>query len=129
METGTSSWDFFWFLMSIYAFFAFLALLLAVIADLFRDRDLNGWRKALWAIFLVLVPFLSVLVYLIARGRSMAARGQRQSSERQEARAPYMRSATDTSLSDEISKARDLLHSGAITAEEYARIKERALTS
>jgi len=129
MQIWTSIWDFFWFLIWMYAFIAFLTLLFSVVADLFRDRALSGWFKAIWLIFLVFVPFISVLVYLIARGDGMAARGQRLASERQDAQAAYIRSLSGTSLSDEIAKARALLDAGTISAEEYALIKERALAA
>lgn len=128
MNWWESFWEFFWFLFWIYAFIAFLTILFSVFADLFRDKELSGWLKAIWVVFLVFLPFLSVLVYLIARGRGMADRGMRHASERQDAQAAYIRSVAGSSASEEISKARALLDAGTITAEEYALIKERALT-
>lgn len=123
-----SIWDFLWFMFWIYAFMAFLTMLFSVITDLFRDRALNGWFKALWLIALVFVPFISILVYLIARGDGMAARNQRQAVARQDAQSAYIRSVAGVSLSDEISKARALLDAGTITPEEYTFIKEQALS-
>ncbi|GAA1496063.1 PLDc N-terminal domain-containing protein [Paeniglutamicibacter kerguelensis] len=107
---------------------AFLTMLISVIADLFRDRALNGWLKAVWLICLVFVPIISILVYLIARGDGMAARNPRQAIARQDAQSAYIRSVAGVSLSDEIGKARGLLDAGTITAEEYTLIKERALS-
>jgi ABC-type multidrug transport system fused ATPase/permease subunit len=128
MNLWNSFWDFFWFLFWIYAFMAFLTMLFSIMADLFRDRALNGWFKALWLICLIFVPFISALVYLIARGDGMAARNQRQASARHDAQSAYIRSVAGVSLSDEINKARALLDAGTITAEEYTLIKERALS-
>lgn len=127
MEILSTIWDFFWVLIWIYAVIAFLTLLFSVVADLFRDETLSGWLKAAWLVFLVFVPFISILVYLIARGDGMADRGQRLATERREAQAEYIRSAAGVSISDEISKARALLDAGTISAEEYELIKQRTL--
>ena len=70
-------WNFIWLFFWSFAFIAYLFALFAVISDIFRDHELSGWLKAVWIIFLVFVPFLTVLVYLIARGRSMAERQAR----------------------------------------------------
>ena len=75
-------WLFFWG----FAFVAYLFALFAVITDIFRDHELSGWLKAVWIIFLVFVPFLTVLVYLIARGRSMA---ERQAKSAEQARSRH----------------------------------------
>ncbi|NOJ59677.1 hypothetical protein HMI58_06965 [Arthrobacter sp. 147(2020)] len=120
-------WDFFWLLIWIYALIAFLTLLFSVITDLFRDGNLSGWLKAVWLVFLVFVPFLSILVYLIARGDGMATRGQRFADERREEQAAYIRSVSGASLSDEIAKARALLDAGTISSEEYELIKRQTL--
>ena len=69
-----SFWDFLWFFFWTYIFISFIIILFQMFADLFRDRTLNGWAKALWIIFLVFVPFLGALIYLVVRGRGMAER-------------------------------------------------------
>ena len=69
-----SFWDFFWLLIWTFFLVMYLMILFQIIADLFRDKDLSGWWKALWIIFLIIFPFLAALIYLIARGRSMAER-------------------------------------------------------
>ena len=69
-----SFWDFFWLLIWGFFFVYFLMILFQIIGDLFRDRDLSGWAKALWIIALVFIPFLSALIYLVVRGRGMAER-------------------------------------------------------
>src|SRR6478609_4245638 len=68
--------DFWWFLLWSFYFIAYLYVVIVIITDLFRDENLNGWLKALWIIALVFVPFLTALVYIIARGKGMAARAQ-----------------------------------------------------
>lgn len=117
-------WTFFW----IFAFISYLFALFAVIADLFRDRQLNVWWKALWIICLVFIPFLTVLVYLIARGRGMAERNQSETAHAQTAANDYIRSvASSPSAADEIAKAKGLLDAGTITQDEYSTLKTKAL--
>ena len=116
-------WLFFW----TFAFVAYLFALFAIISDLFRDHKLNGWWKALWIIFLIFVPFLTALVYLIARGPGMAQRSQKEARQMQSATDEYIRNVAGASPADEISKAKALLDSGAITPEEFAHLKARAL--
>ncbi|MFB0835045.1 SHOCT domain-containing protein [Arthrobacter halodurans] len=129
MGLWDSFWEFFWFLFSIYIFIAFLAILFWIVGDLFRDKGLSGWLKALWIVALFAFPLLASLVYLIARGRGMAARSMRDEATRQVEQADYIRSVAGPSASDEIAKAHSLLDAGTITAEEYASIKEKALAT
>ncbi|MBL3700774.1 hypothetical protein D3228_14160 [Leucobacter luti] len=100
-----------------------------VIVDLFRDRKLNGWAKAAWILFLVLVPLLTSLVYLIARGQGMAERVDEDAKESKDATDAYIREVAGASPADEIAKAKALLDSGAITAEEFAALKGRVLSA
>jgi Short C-terminal domain/Phospholipase_D-nuclease N-terminal len=122
-------WDvvawFFW----VFVFFAYLMVIFSIIGDLFRDHKLNGWFKAIWIVFLIFVPFLTALVYLIARGRGMAERQAAAVHAAQSAQAAYIREAagTPSSPTDDIAKAKALLDSGAITAEEFAHLKSKAL--
>ena len=117
-------WLFFW----CFAFVAYLFALFAIIGDLFRDHKLNGWWKAVWIIFLIFVPFLTALVYLIARGRGMAERNMKEAVDTQAAVDAHIREVTSTSSpADEIAKAQALLDSGAISQEEFAHLKARAL--
>jgi hypothetical protein len=117
-------WTFFW----CFAFVAYLFALFAIIGDLFRDRKLNGWWKAVWIIFLIFVPFLTALVYLIARGRGMAERSMKEAADTQAAVDAHIRDVTSASSpADEIAKAQQLLTSGAITQQEFDHLKARAL--
>ncbi|MFE4228803.1 PLDc N-terminal domain-containing protein [Arthrobacter sp. NPDC056886] len=120
-------WDFFWWFFFVYAFIAFLWALFAVFGDLFRDDKLSGWWKAVWIFFLVFVPVLGVLVYLIARGKGMTERSMERSRANREASNAYIRSVAAPSPSEEISKATALRDSGTISADEFERIKSKAL--
>ncbi|MEN0085673.1 SHOCT domain-containing protein [Leifsonia virtsii] len=121
-------WSVIWLFFWSFAFVAYLFALFAIISDLFRDHKLNGWWKALWIIFLIFVPFLTALVYLIARGPGMAQRSQREARQYQSATDAYIRQVAGSSPADEISKAKALLDSGAITPEEFAHLKAHALS-
>ncbi|MCW2805245.1 MAG: hypothetical protein QOF52_22 [Propionibacteriaceae bacterium] len=123
-----SFWDFFWLLIWSFFFVMYLMLLFHIIGDLLRDRELGGFAKAAWAIALILVPFLSAVIYLIARGGGMA---ERQAGAIRQARADtdqYIQSVAGRSSSaDEISSAKGLLDDGTITQPEYERLKAKAL--
>jgi hypothetical protein len=127
MSFWENFWEIFWWFFFIYAFIAFLWALFAVFGDLFRDDTLSGWWKVVWVLFLVFVPILSVLVYLIARGKGMAERSMERAQAHREASDAYIRSVTAPSPTREISKAKALLDSGTISAAEYERIKSKAL--
>nr|WP_229728188.1 SHOCT domain-containing protein [Mycetocola zhadangensis] len=121
-------WDLLWVFFWGFAFIAYLVALFSIIADIFRDRHLNGWLKAIWLIFLVFLPFLTALVYLIARGRGMAERSLERAQSAQVATDAYIREAAGkTSPSDEIATAKSLLDSGAISQPEYETLKAKAL--
>lgn len=120
-------WNIIWIFFWSFAFIAYLFALFAIIGDLFRDRKLNGWWKALWIIFLVFLPFLTALVYLIARGGGMAERSQKQVKEAQAATDSYIKNVAGMSPADEIAKAKSLLDAGTITQDEYNALKAKAL--
>lgn len=121
-------WSVIWLFFWSFAFVAYLFALFAIISDLFRDHKLNGWWKAVWIIFLIFVPFLTALVYLIARGPGMAERSQREARQMQSATDDYIRQVANSSPADEIAKAKALLDSGAITQQEFDHLKARALS-
>lgn len=116
-------WTFFW----IVAFVTYLFALFAVVTDLFSDHTLNGWWKAVWVAFLVFVPLLTVLVYLVARGRGMQERAAHQAAR---APSPADRSSDawrGASPTEEIGRAKALLDDGTITPAEFDELKSRAL--
>jgi len=116
-----------WMLVWFTLFFIYLVILFQIIGDLFRDHALSGWWKAVWIIGLVFMPYVVALIYLIARGRSMA---ERQRGAYVQARADtdtYIRSVAGKSPADQIADAKALLDSGAIDAAEFATLKAKAL--
>jgi len=126
-----SFWDIIWWFLWIFVFISYLFVLFAIIGDLFRDHKLNGWWKAVWIIFLLFLPFLTALVYLIARGKGMAERSQKEAKQLEAAQAAYIKSVaggTSGSPADEIAKAKSLLDAGTITQAEYDAIKAKALS-
>ena len=121
-------WDIVWFFFWSFAFIAYLMVLFSIVADIFRDHTLNGWAKAVWLIFLIFVPFLTALVYLIARGPDMARRQEERAQQVQSYADDYVRSvASSASPSAEIAKAKELLDSGSISAAEFEALKAKAL--
>ncbi|MGX5695825.1 SHOCT domain-containing protein [Agromyces soli] len=129
MSFWNSIWDIFWWTIWIFAFITYIWAVIAIISDLFRDHTLAGGWKAVWIIFLIFVPFLTVLIYLIARGRGMAERAQKDAIAAQQATDEYIRqtAGTSASASDEIAKAKALLDAGTITQQEYDLLKAKAL--
>ncbi|GAA5208906.1 SHOCT domain-containing protein [Microbacterium kyungheense] len=118
--------DFFWFLLWSFYFIAYLYIVIVVIMDLFRDDKLNGWFKALWIIALVFVPFLTGLIYVIARGKGMAQRAQAARGGIVAESDDY-RPAASASPADDIAKAKALLDAGTISQGEYDALKSKAL--
>lgn len=127
MDFFSNLWSVFWSALVIFAFIAYLMALFTVIGDLFRDRSLNGWGKALWLVFLFFVPFLTVLVYLIARGAGMTERQLAQVERAKTETDAYIRSVFEMSPAQSIREAKVLLDEGTLTVEEYERLKAKAL--
>lgn len=127
MSIWESFWDIIWWFFWVFVFISYLMVLFNIVADLFRDHAMNGWVKAIWIIFLIFIPFLTALVYLIARGSGMAERNASVYREQQHAADSYIRSVAGSSPSDEIDKAAKLRDAGTITDEEFNSIKARAL--
>ena len=119
-------WSVIWLFFWSFAFVAYLFALFAIISDLFRDHKLNGWWKALWIIALIFVPFLTGLIYVIARGKGIAQR-------QYEARARVVREADDyapaasSSPAADIARAKELLDAGTISQGEFDALKSKAL--
>lgn len=121
--------DLIWWFLSIFVLFAYIMAVFSVISDLFRDHTLNGWWKALWVVFLIFVPFLTVLIYLIARGRGMSERSAAQVKQFKDAQDAYIQQVAGSSPTDEIARAKDLLDAGSITEAEFQQLKARALSN
>jgi hypothetical protein len=116
-----------WFFL----FFIWIWLLIIVFSDIFRSPDLSGWGKALWAIFIIIVPYLGVFVYLIARGKKMSEHAAQQAAAQEAQMRTYVQSVASTSgggAADELAKLADLRDKGVISEEEFQAAKAKALT-
>jgi hypothetical protein len=125
-EPTMNLWDIllsiFWFMI----LFAWIWLLISILGDIFRDHELSGWGKALWTLFLIVIPWLGALVYLIARGRAMNERALERAQRSSQEYAAYV--GRDTrSTADEIAKLADLRDRGAMSEEEFQHAKAKAL--
>ncbi|KAF0960000.1 SHOCT domain-containing protein [Rhodococcus sp. T7] len=123
-----SFWDFFWIVVVTFLFVSYLMVLFQIISDLFRDHEMSGWLKALWLLFLFLIPFLSALIYLIVRNEGMTERSGAAFRQVKQAQDTYIRDVAGKSPAQEIADAKTLLDSGAITPQEFETIKSKALT-
>jgi hypothetical protein len=124
--------DIVWFIFISFAFVAYLMVLFSILGDLFRDRETSGWMKAVWIIALIVFPFLTALVYVIARGRGMAERKTAEMAELQKQTDAYIRdvasqSAPAVTPTDQIAQAQQMLAQGVISQPEYDRLKAKAL--
>lgn len=118
----------FWTFMFWFLWLAWILLLFRVVVDIFRSRDLGGVGKAFWALFVIVLPWLGVLAYLVARGGKMADRAIEDAQAQEEAIQAYIRrTAASTSTADELSKLAALQSQGVITESEFARQKAKLL--
>jgi hypothetical protein len=123
--------DWLWWLLAVYFVFIYLMMLFRIIADIFRSQDMGGLAKAGWLIFLIFIPILAMLIYVIARGQNMAERDMAQYQQARSAQDDYIRSVAGSSASGsaatEIAQANELLKSGALTQPEFDALKAKAL--
>lgn len=113
-------------------FFIWVWLLIIVFSDIFRSHDLSGWAKALWIIFIIVLPYLGVLVYLIARGHKMSEHAMEAAKAQDAAQREYIRSVSGSGgggAADEIARLADLRDKGMISEEEFQQGKAKALSS
>lgn len=118
--------DVLWTMIVFFAWIAWIWIAITCFMDIFRRHDIGGWHKAFWVVFIIVLPFLGVLVYLIAQHDGMRERSVKQAQEQQAAFDQYVREAAGGS-STEIAKAKELLDSGAIDQAEFDRLKQKAL--
>jgi hypothetical protein len=118
-----------WSLVWITLFFFWIWLVIAVFIDIFRSDDLGGWGKALWCLFVIFLPLLGVLVYLIARGGSMRDRSMAEAKAQETYMRAYIQDAAGTprSPADEVERLAKLHAQGSLTDEEFAALKAKAL--
>ena len=121
---GSAFFTMLWFFL----FFIWIWLLISVFGDIFRSDDLSGWGKALWTIFVIVLPYLGVFVYLIARGKEMGEHRIRDASQREEQMRSYVQDVAGSgSTADEIERLAKLQSQGAITEEEFRQAKAKLL--
>lgn len=120
-------WDLMWLMFSAFMFIAYLTVLFQIVVDLFRDNELGGFSKALWLIGLIGLPFLTALVYVVARGSGMTRRQQAAFQRSQGEAENYIRQVAGKSPADQIADAKRLLDDGTISPEDFARLKAKAL--
>jgi Phospholipase_D-nuclease N-terminal/Short C-terminal domain len=113
--------------VEIFLFVIWIWILFTIIGDLFRDHEMSGWAKALWILFLVFIPFLTMLVYLIARGSGMRDRAIKAQADTKKHFDEYVRTQAHASPADELHKLNDLKEKGALSAEEFDKAKAKLL--
>ena len=113
--------------LSIFLFAAWIVVLFTILSDLFRDHDESGFKKALWVLFLIFIPFLAALIYLIVRGNGMRERSLKANEDAQKQFDSYVRQAGGTSAADEVEKLKKLHNDGVLTDEEFEQQKAKAL--
>jgi membrane protein implicated in regulation of membrane protease activity len=120
----------FWTILEIFLWVLWIWVLIYVFIDIFRSHDLSGWAKALWFIFVLFIPLIGVLVYLIARGDSMHERAVQQAQQQDaDARAYIQQAAGSQTPADQLTKLAELRDRGVITAQEFEREKAKVLAS
>jgi ABC-type multidrug transport system fused ATPase/permease subunit len=119
----------FWTIFEVFLWVVWFWILITVFIDIFRSSDLNGWGKALWFIFVLLIPLVGVLVYLIARGGEMHERAIQQAQQEDAAARTYIREAAGSNPAEQLTSLADLRDRGVITAEEFEQQKAKILAS
>ena len=126
--TGQVFWSMLWFFL----FFIWIWLLIVVFGDIFRSDDLGGWAKAIWTIFIIVLPYLGVFVYLIARGNKMQARSMQAAAQQEKEFRGYVQQVAGSSaggVADEVARLADLRDKGVISEAEFQQAKAKALSS
>ncbi|MBA3865060.1 MAG: SHOCT domain-containing protein [Solirubrobacterales bacterium] len=113
--------------LEIFFFVIWIWILITILTDLFRDHQLSGWAKAAWVLFLVVIPFLTSLIYLIARGNGMRDRTIKAQADAKKHFDEYVQKQAHTSPADELHKLNDLKEKGALSAEEFDTAKAKLL--
>jgi Short C-terminal domain/Phospholipase_D-nuclease N-terminal len=120
----------FWTVLEIFLWILWIWVLVYVFIDIFRSHDLSGWAKALWFVFVLFIPLIGVLVYLIARGGEMQQRAAQQAQQQdQDVRRYIQQAASEPNSADQLAKLADLRDRGVITADEFEREKAKVLAA
>lgn len=121
--------EFFWLIIEIFFFVAYLIVFFQIIGDLFRDRKLGGLAKAIWIFVLIVIPLIGALIYLIARGRGMDERRRQAARDAEHSARAYIRETAGSNPVAEIAQAQELLDKGVLTAQEFEALKQKALAA
>ena len=113
--------------LEIFFFVVWIWILITILTDLFRDHETSGWAKAVWVLFLVFIPFLTALVYLIVRGSGMRDRTIKAQADAKKHFDEYVRTQAHTTPADELHKLNDLKEKGALSDEEFQKAKDKLL--
>ena len=119
--------DLFWVMLWMFLFIAWIWAVISVVSDVFRSRDLSGWAKGFWTLFIIAIPWLGVLTYVIARGDSIAERSIRDAAEADQAARAYIQNAVSVSPANELEKLAGLKESGLISEAEFNAQKVKLL--
>jgi len=120
--------DVFWTMLIFFLWVIWIWFLIIILTDVFRRHDIGGGKKAVWCLFIIFLPFIGALSYLIVNGQGMSERRVKETQQAREQMDDYVRSvAASGGTAGEIEKAKQLLDSGAINADEYAALKAKAL--
>ena len=111
----------------VFFFVIWIWILITILSDLFRDHETSGWAKAAWVLFLVFIPFVTALIYLIARGGGMRERAIQAQNEAKHQMDAYIREQANTSPADELHKLQELKEKGALSPEEFEKAKAKLL--
>ena len=123
-----SFWDFFWDMLLLMAWVVWFWLLITVFADLFRRHDTSGWAKVAWVVFVIVLPYVGVLAYLLVQHGGMAERNQKAAEASQQQFDAYVQSVAKVDPAEQITKAKALLADGTITQAEFDQLKQKALS-
>jgi hypothetical protein len=122
--------DIFWTMLIFFAWLIWFWILITILIDVFRRHDVSGWGKAAWCLFLIFLPLIGVLTYLIVQGKGMAERSVKEQQSAKAEADTYIRSvATSADPAEQIAKGKQLLDSGAITQAEFDALKQKALAT
>jgi len=122
--------DIFWTMIIFFAWLIWFWILITILIDVFRRHDVSGWGKAAWCLFLIFLPLIGVLTYLIVQGKGMAERSVKEQQSAKAEADTYIRSvATSADPAEQIAKGKQLLDSGAITQAEFDALKQKALAT
>ncbi len=122
--------SFLWDVLVIFCFIVLLMILFQILIDLFRDHTISGWEKTGWIILIIILPFLGMFIYLIARGKGMAERNQKSAMAMQKQQDDYIKQvASSQSPTEQIAHAKELLDAGTISQADFDALKAKALAS